>query len=298
MMAATRRRGRLLAMVAALLCSAAAGAADVVASANGVSISDDELALLLRDAQVVPGALTAAVLDQVVRLELTRKLLVAQARASALDRQPDTLRALQRAADTELIARYMAQQSATPAGYPSEAQLRAAFDANPGRFVVPQRVKLAHIYLPGNTEANKQKVAAMRATLARDAGAFGALAMQESKDPASAANGGELDWVAVSRLEPDVGAAIAGAAPGNAVLVVTNSNGFRILRVLARAEAEPARFDAIRAELALALKAQKVRELEQAYLDGMLASAPPKVDAAAIARAVRANQPGAPATTP
>jgi peptidylprolyl isomerase len=281
------------ALLSASLISSSAGAAEVVASAKDVSISDAEVALLLADAHVAPGALTAAVLDQVVRLELTRKLLLAQARAAAFDRDSDTARALLRAADTELIARYMARQSAAPAGYPSEAQLRAAFDANPGRFWVPQRVRLAHIYLPGNTDANRQKIAAMRATLARDPGAFAALALQESNDPVSAANGGELDWVATSRLEPDVAAAIAGAPPGNAVLVVTNSKGFRIVRVLARADAEPAQFDTIRAELAVALKAQKVRENEQAYLDAMLAAAPPKVDPAAIERAVLSNQTGA-----
>ncbi len=89
-----------------------------------------------------------------------------------------------------------------PAGPPPEEDyLRGQFDAQKGRFVTPEKRRVAHILIefPADADEAVKETARQKAEdLSKRAKAgedFAALAKENSQDPGSAAKGGDLGWV-------------------------------------------------------------------------------------------------------
>jgi peptidyl-prolyl cis-trans isomerase D len=119
-----------------------------------------------------------------------------------------------------------------------EAELRRRYDADKGRFSSEQRLA-SHILIPvaaGADAAAQQAAEAQAAKLAQQAKApgadFAALAKANSKDPGSAASGGELGWVSRGMMVgPFEEALFAIAQPGQVVGPVKTEFGYHVIKL-------------------------------------------------------------------
>ncbi len=119
-----------------------------------------------------------------------------------------------------------------------EAELRKRYEADKGRFSTEQRLA-SHILIPlaaGADAAAQQAAEAQAARLAEQARApgadFAALARAHSKDPGSAANGGELGWVSRGMMVgPFEDALFAIAKPGDVVGPIRTEFGYHVIRL-------------------------------------------------------------------
>ncbi len=142
-------------------CSDTSGGSADRASQRIAEVNGDEISVHLlnqwigQQAALAGGPPAAAELDRISRAGLERlieqELLVQQAQAAKLDRDPQVLQALA-LARREVLARAYAQRLAASATPPQEAELRAWYDARPLLFARRQLFELRETLLPTTPE--------------------------------------------------------------------------------------------------------------------------------------------------
>lgn len=216
---------------------------------------------------------------------LVRRVLAERALSEGLANDPLVQRQLQiareRVLSDALLARVDARAVADPKAVEDMARLR--YQAQPERFAVPEQVRVRHILLTGDdAEARAQ---ALLAQLRSGALSFEAAAREHSKDPGSAARGGDLGFFGRGRMvAPFEEAAFALQQPGELAGPVRTDFGVHVLQLVERRPAGRLPFDEVRdtlvQEVERALRNQARTELRDGILKEVTA------DDAAIANLV------------
>ena len=239
-----------------------------------------------------------AALAEMVRSAVLQSELFAQAHAHGWDRRPDVAAAAERARRDAIVRSYIARQlPASPE--PSDADLHAAYEANKTRFMLPRQYHLAQIFraVPaGATTAQaapaRQLLDGLRTHVAGQPAAFAAAAATSSQDRQSAAAGGDLGWIAETKLTPPIRAVVTGLAEGAVSEPLRTSDGWHLIALLATRPAGPAPFEQARPALLQALAQQRQQTATNALLDTMLQHNPIVLDQTRLAQF--ADSPGAP----
>jgi foldase protein PrsA len=111
----------------------------------------------------------------------------------------------------------------------TDAEIKAYFDKNPTQFSTPAQVHAEHILFATDDKSTAQTVLAQ----VRDDGDFSALAKKHSKDPGSAASGGDLGWAAPSAYVTEFRDAV-NEMKINDVRLVESSFGWHVIKLLGR----------------------------------------------------------------
>ena len=153
-----------------------------------------------------------------------------------------------------------------------DAELRREYDQNKDSFRVPERVHVRHILLK-TTDKPKEEIAGIKAKAeevlkqVRAGADFADLAKKNSEDTASAAKGGDLDWVVRGQTVKAFEDAAFSLKPKEISNVITTEYGFHILQVMEKEEAHLKPFDEVKAQLADELKKRKVYDEVQRLAD-------------------------------
>ena len=96
-----------------------------------------------------------ALLNQVVRSLLVQRLLYREAVAKKWDQSPEAKAQLERLRQSAITESYLQSVSQPPVGWPADAEVQAAYEANKASFLVPKQHRLAQIFiaLPKDAEA-------------------------------------------------------------------------------------------------------------------------------------------------
>jgi peptidylprolyl isomerase len=263
-----------VALALAPSCGAFAQSAGPVARAGNVELNEADVRRIVAG---VPEASRATVLaqpaalEQLVRGELARKLVLTDLRQKGWDRDPAAVAELDRLRDEALMRTWLERQSRPPAGYPSEDEVRRAYEAGRDKLAGASEYRLAQIYVAAPDGAPADRVAAalkkVSEVQAKLPGAdFGQLARQYSEHAESAAKGGDLGPLPESRLLPEVRLAVAGAKVGDVVGPIKTPQGLHFVRVLEKKPVPAPELKDVREALVAALRQQKATELQQEYL--------------------------------
>lgn len=275
---ATCRKILLVVSTTVVLLAACSGPGDeVVASAGDTRIDAAQVRALIDE---LPAATRDALrtdktaLERVVRSELTRRALVAEARAARLDSDPKVAEQLERVRDEALMRLWLARQAKVSDDYPSDEDLRLAFQANAPTLTPPAQYRVAQIFVSApNGIAPSQLATAMRK--AADVGAripggdFAALAREFSEHADSAARGGDVGLLSANQMLPEIVAAVRGLEVGSTAGPVKTSQGLHYVKLLEKKVAPAPTFEQAREPLRTALRARRAQELEQAYLSAL-----------------------------
>ena len=151
-----------------------------------------------------------------------------------------------------------------------DEELRALFDAEPERFVTPEKRDVSHILLAVSPDADADDAthAEDRLKSLKDrilAGAsFEDLARENSDDPGSAASGGALGFIERGMMVPEFEEAAFALAPAEVSDPVRTSYGWHLVKVLAVQESRNATFDEVRDQV---LEQYQTREAERIYVE-------------------------------
>jgi peptidylprolyl isomerase len=289
-----RVSGFVIAMVAGVLLFASAARADdpVIARLGTTTVKASELKPLIATLNPSDRAKAASdpkVLATLVRFELGRRAVLAEALKKRWDQQPQVAAAIQRARSEIIAATYLASVAKLPADFPSEDQLRQVYDANRDRFLHPKQYHLAQIYIalpPGATDSQKQAAQDRASSLAHEAqqpGAdFAALARANSQDSQSAANGGDLGWLGMDSLLPAVAAQVQGMADGAVSGAIAGTDGWHIVHALGSRPAGTQSFEDVHDALASTLRKQAMTQAEDAYVRKLLEDKKAAIDEIAL----------------
>ncbi len=247
--------------------------ADTIARAGDIQLQTQDIreALAgLEAAQQTALSKDPAAVSQYVRALLIQRLVLRQAAEKKFDQDPAVIARLVRARETALTEAYLDTLSQPPAGYPGEEDLAAAYQAARADLLIPKAYRLAQIFIK-----DEAALAHVRAKLSAKGADFGAIARAHSQEPASAANNGEIGWLAEAQIQPAIKDILPALKPGGAPSApVKLTDGWHILRLIEVREPATPTPEQARPTLTARLRAEKSRELRQQYLTGLLKDHP------------------------
>jgi peptidyl-prolyl cis-trans isomerase D len=134
---------------------------------------------------------------------------------------------------------------------PTDAQLQSEYNSRRAEFQVPERVKARHILLKSDASNDAQVKPKAEALLKQIQGGadFAKLAKDNSQDPGSGAQGGELGWVVRNQMVPEFEKSTFSLGVGQTSGLVKTAYGYHIIQVEAHEQAHLQPFDDVKAQL-------------------------------------------------
>jgi peptidyl-prolyl cis-trans isomerase C len=260
-----------LALAQSAPAPAPAGADPVVAKVDGkpILLSDvkDAVQNLPQNAQALPPpTLYPMLLDQMI----DGRALVAQARRTGMDKDPEVQRQVAAAEDQALETAVLHKEIGPLI---TEAAVRARYDADIAGKPGAEEVHARHILVPDEATA-KQVIADLN-----KGGDFAALSKQYSKDPGAAQQGGDLGFFKKDEMVPEFANAAFALQPGQISQTPVHTQfGWHVIQVIERRTDPPPSFEQESQELRQKMIQDAVRQavaharaqvrVEQFNLDG------------------------------
>lgn len=219
-------------------------------------------------------------LSQYVRALLVQRLVVQEAMAAEWDKSAVVAERMRVLREGVVANTWLESVGEPPADYPTESDVKVAYEANRDTFLEPKAWLLAQIFVSVAPAASnitsdpEAKVKRLTEALKKDPASFAKLAAAESEEPTSAAKQGEIGWLPEPRIHPDIRAVLPGLKLGAISEPVRMDDGWHFIRVLDIREARVPTLEQIRAPLAERLRAEKARLGTEAYLAELLRKHP------------------------
>ena len=265
----------------------------VLGKMGGVEIKASEIRRLI-DAQ--PPELRkqmtgASELDRLVRSELVRQSLLMEARSKGWDKKPDVALMMERAKDQALLQMYVSNLARPPAEYPTEDEIRKAYEANKGAFAVPAQFNLAQIFISSPEDADKatgaaaQRKAMELAVKAKASGAdFAKLARDNSEQADTASKGGDLGWVSATQMLPETRSVVEKLDKGEVGGPIRTNSGWHVVKLLDRKAASTRSLSEAHDSIANQLRTRRAQEFERSYIEALISRTQPSVNQAELAK--------------
>ena len=230
-------------------------------------------------------------LDRLVRSELIRQSLLNEAKAKGVDKKPDVVLMMERARDQALLQAYMTEVAKPPAGFPSDEDVKQAYEANKSSLATPPEFNLAQIFIAVPENADKATVTAATkkandiAAKARAKGTdFAKLAAEQSEQKETAAKGGELGWLPESQIIGEIRTAIAHSEKGDVTGPIRSPSGFHIVKVLDKRAAGVRPLSEVRDTIANQMRLRRAQEIERNYIEGMVSRSQVTINQGEVAK--------------
>ena len=256
---------------------AAGGSDEVIARMGAIEIQRSEMDRLLGPLPAKATAEQLRAIDQALRTELIRRVLLSEAMRAEWDKKPEVRLQLEAAREQVIVSNYINQQVRPAPEYPVEAEIQAAYEANKQLLIRPPQVHLAQIYTKDGAKAEEA------AKKAREKSAdFAQLSAKYSQHTESVRNNGDMGWLTMENITPEVRAVAEKLAPGEVSKPVKVGDGWHVLKLIARKGAESIPLAEVRERLAQSLRLKRAQENEQRYLDQLVSRTPITVNEIAL----------------
>lgn len=230
-------RACLSAIATAACLVGVAHAEPALVQGKGVAITPSDMRA---DAERMPPEMRNIVLSepgkvgQLAENLYIRRVLAQRAVAQGMDKDSSTAAALAVAHDKVLSDALLAamDKKNMPSDTDLEAMAKTVYQASPERFKTGEQVHIRHILLPKEGDNARADAEAVLKQLKNGAD-FAALAKERSKDPGSAAKGGDLGTFEHGRMVPEFDkAAFELQKPGDLSNIVETKFGYHILQLV------------------------------------------------------------------
>jgi len=237
----------------------------------------------------VAGAV--ADLDRLVRSELIRQSLLNEAKGKGVDKRPDVVLMMERARDQALLQAYMTEIAKPPAGFPSDEDIKKAYDANKTALATPPEFNLAQIFIAVPESADKATVTAaikkandVLAKAQVKGADFAKLAREQSDQKETAANGGELGWLPETQILPEIRTALTRLEKGDVTGPIRSASGLHIVKLLDKKPAGVRTLTEVRETIVNQMRLRRAQEIERNYIEGMVSRAQVTVNQGELAK--------------
>jgi peptidylprolyl isomerase len=278
----------------AVACSRSAAAADAVARIGGTDVSTEELRSYIASLDPQEQAALAkdpALLTQTVRAYLTRQAVLREAGAKKWDQQLTVKAQLERVREQALVELYLQTVSRPADGYPTDAQVQAAYDANKSLFQIPRQFRVAQIFAAAAQGADQESQEKARKRIEEAAkkvkqkpAEFADVARGASDEKDAAQRGGEIGWLTEAQIVPGIRATVTGLAKEAISEPVRLDDGWHLIKLLDTRPASVRPLAEVREKLVAQLRAEQAKANRQAYLAKLLEQNPPAINELALAR--------------
>ena len=216
-------------------------------------------------------------LGQYARALLLQRLLLQQASEQKWDQDPAVISRMVRAREAALSEIYLESKSKPDASYPSEQEIKDAYEANKSKLLIPKSYELAQIFIespengdPAAQAKAKSKLEEVRKQLAAKDADFSNIARTSSDEKSSAENGGKIGWLAENQIQPEIRSKLPNLKLKAVSEPIRLNAGWHIIKILDVREARAPTLDEIRDNLVTSMREEKSRELRQNYITELL----------------------------
>jgi parvulin-like peptidyl-prolyl isomerase len=218
-------------------------------------------------------------LNQLVRSLLVQRVVMKEALEKKWDEEPSIQVLLKSAREAAISDSYLKSVSRPPESYPSEAELKLAYENGRAALTVPRSFRLAQIFV-----TDESKLKAVQQRLKDKATSFAQVAREISEEKESASRDGEIGWLREQQIQPEILAQLPKLSVNAVSAPVKLKDGWHILKVLDVREAFTPIFEQVRVQLAQRLRAEKTRENMQSHVSELLHDHPVAVNEVALSK--------------
>src|SRR5512139_91823 len=157
----------------------------------------------------------------------------------------------------------LSPETMSGAGALPEAEVRAYYEQNKSRYGTDEQRRASHILITpdgGDKAAAKKKAEQLLAQVKSKPGDFEKLARENSKDPGSAAQGGDLGFFGKGMMVKPFEEAVFKMKPGEVSDVVESDFGFHVIKLTEVKPAEIKPLEQVRADIERDLKTQQAQK--------------------------------------
>lgn len=220
-------------------------------------------------------------LGQYARALLLQRLVLQQAREQKWDQDPAVIARMVRAREAALSESYLESKSQPDASYPSDQEIKDAYEANKSKLLIPKSYELAQIFIESSENADaaaqvqaKSKLEEVRKQLADKEADFASIARSSSDEKSSAENGGKIGWLTENQIQPEIRSKLPSLKLQAVSEPIRLKAGWHIIKMLDVREARPPTLDEIRDNLVTSMREEKSREMRQSYIAELLKKHP------------------------
>ncbi|MBI2528393.1 MAG: peptidylprolyl isomerase [Candidatus Rokubacteria bacterium] len=271
-------------LVAALVAAPGAGSAPtaVVVDAAGERITVDRALKLVNveAARKLPPDRMRRQARGVLEAEVFRILLEKEGLARGYGDTPAVLRELDEGTD-EAIFEHLLGSVVLARVQVGDAEIEAYYRSHAKEYTEPEAIQISALLVEGEDEAQE----VLREL--RGGAELGALARRRSKDPSTAASGGEIPgWLTRGKLDPAVEAVAFSLRREGTLGVAKVSAGYFVVRLERRRPERVKPLDEVREAARTAALRQRSREAVKGWVTKLRQASTIDVDDAAIDRAI------------
>lgn len=224
-----------------------------------------------------------AAVSQYVRALLIQRLVLKQAEEKKFDQDPAVIAKLVRARETALAEAYIDSFSRPPADYPSESELAAAYESAKPSLLLPRTFRIAQIFIPKGDKA-ETRINEIAKQLKSKGADFATIARATSEEKASAANGGEIGWLAENQIQPEIRERLPKLTAGSVSEPIQLNDGWHLIKVLETKEATTATLEQVRPQLITRLRSDRARQLRADFVTALVKENPVAINEIELAK--------------
>lgn len=235
----------------------------------------------LDESQREAAKLQPSLLTEAVRTLLVQRLVLQEADAKKWADRPEVAAKIERQRGSIVAESYLRSVAEPEPGYPSDDDLKKAYDAAGDALMVPRRFRLAQIFIaaPATDDAKAKtakeaEVAEVKKKLAAAGADFAAIARAHSEEATSAGKGGEIGWLGENVVQSGIRDEIVKLQKGGVSSAIRLPDGWHVVKVLEREEPRKLTFEEVKPRLTEKLREQKAQAASQAYLAKLLRDHP------------------------
>ena len=257
----------------------------VVGSIGEIELHQSEVAAALGTMSPVDKEALArdpGTLNQLVRSLLVQRVVLKEALGKKWDEEPSIQPLLKSTREAAISDSYLKAMSRPPDTYPSEGELKLAYENGRAALTVPRSFRLAQIFVA--EESAEKKLKAVQQRLKEKPGSFAQVAREMSEEKESASRDGEIGWLNEQQIQPEILAQLPKLNVNTVSAPVRLKDGWHILKVLDVREAFTPIFEQVRVQLAQRLRAEKARTNMQSHVSELLHDRPVAVNEVALSK--------------
>ena len=236
-------------------------------------------------------------LNQLVRSLLVQRVVLKEALGKKWDEEPSIQALLKSTREAAIADSYLKSVSRPPESYPSEGEMKLAYETGRAALTVPRSFRLAQIFVADESGADK-KLKTVQQKLKDNPSGFEKLARELSEEKESASRDGEIGWLNEQQIQPEILAQLPKMKLNVVSAPVKLKDGWHILKVLDVREPFTPLFEQVRVQLAQRMRAEKARANMQAYMTELLHNYPVAVNEVALSKLLQEVPPPAAPANP
>ena len=238
-----------------------------------------------------------ATLTKLVRSMLVQRIVLQEALEQKWDEESSIQPLLKSTREAAISDSYLKAINRPPESFPSETELKAAYESSRNALTVPRSFRLAQIFIADETGAEK-KLKTVQQRLKDNPSSFAQIAREASEEKESASRDGEIGWLKESQIQPEILAQLPKLSINVISQPVRLKDGWHILKVLDAREPFTPIFDQVRVQLAQRLRAEKTRANMQSHVSKLLQDHPVAVNEVALSKLLQSVPSGDGAVKP